>query len=116
MMFHVRYMALALLFTFCQVIGSMCVMPDLSQAQETTVIEDRMACPMDETIMCPPSLTSSPERQVKLTGVSNTDQAVNLHGLVSFGLTDRVSPVSWFGSSVLSIVPISISSPSVLRI
>lgn len=113
---HVRYMALALLFTFCQVIGSMCVMPDLSQAQETAFVEDRMACQMDGSIMCPPSLTSSPERQVKLTAASNADQAVGLVCLVPLGLTDRVSPVPWFGSSVLSIAPISISSSSVLRI
>lgn len=113
---HVRYMALALLFTFCQVIGSMCVMPDLSESQEAAFIEDRMACPMDEAIMCPPSLTSSPERQIKLTVALNADQTVNVLCLVPLGLTGRVSPVPWSGSSVLSIVPISISSSSVLRI
>ncbi len=113
---HVRYVALALLFTFCQVIGSMCVMPDLSQALEAAFTEDRMACPMDEAIMCPPSLTSSPERQVKLIAALNADQTVNVPCLVSLGLTGRVSPVPWSGSSVFSIVPISIESSSVLRI
>ena len=112
----VRYVALALLFAFCQVIGSMCVMPDLSEAQEAAFIEDRMACPMDETIMCPPSLTSSPERQVKLTAALNADQTVNVPCLVPFGLTDRLSPVLWSWCSALSIVPISIGSSSVLRI
>ena len=113
---HVRYMALVLLFTFCQVIGSMCAMPDLSEAYEAAFVEDRMACPMDGAIMCPPSLTSSPERQVKLTAASNADQAVILSCLVPSGLTNRASPVPWPGSSALSIVPISISSSSVLRI
>ena len=113
---HVRYMALVLLFTFCQVIGSMCAMPDVSEAYEAAFAEDRMACPMDGAIMCPPSLTSSPERQIKLTTVTSSDQAVILPCLVPSGLTSRTSPVPWPGSSVLSIVSIAISSSSVLRI
>lgn len=113
---HVRYMALVLLFTFCQVSGSMCAMPDLVEAHEAAFVEDRMACPMDGAIMCPPSLTSSPERQIKLTTVTNADEAMILPCLVPPGLTNRASPVPWSGSRVLSIVPISISASSVLRI
>jgi hypothetical protein len=111
-----RYVALVLLFTFCQVIGTMCAVPDLLMAQETVLlIEDNMACPMDGTIMCPPSLTSSPERQTKHHLIMDGTQAPVLIGPATFPTILRV-PTQWFWSSASSIVPISIASSSVLRI
>jgi len=113
---HVRLVGLIAVFAICQVIGVMCALPDVSQAQKTAFLEDRMACPMDETIMCPPSLTSSPERQIKLTAVTSAEQALTMPCLVPLGRVNLVSPVPWSLSSAFSIVPISIASSSVLRI
>lgn len=113
---HVRYMALVLLFTFCQVIGTMCVLPDLSEAHEAALIQDRMACPMDGTVMCPPSLVSSPERQVKHSLKTDTDLSAALHSAAVAIPTARSSPSPWARSSAFSIAPISIESSSVLRI
>ncbi|NGZ61363.1 MAG: hypothetical protein CV081_12805, partial [Nitrospira sp. LK265] len=60
-----QFIALVISFTFCQVIGTMCVLPDLSEAEETAILaEETMTCPMDGTIMCPTSFTASPERQI----------------------------------------------------
>lgn len=113
---HVRYMALALLFTFCQVIGTMCAVSDLSERPETAIlIEDRMACPMDGNVMCPPSLTSSPERHIKQSVVLGVDHAAILPGHAVIP-TVRLAGMRWFRSSAHSIVPISIESSSVLRI
>jgi len=111
-----RLIALIGVFTLCQVIGVLCALPDLSQAQEAAFVKGRMACPMEGTIMCPPSLISSHERQAKLTVASNVDQAVIQPCLVQPGITDGRSPGFWARSSALSIVPISIESSSVLRI
>lgn len=114
---HVRYMALALLFTFCQVIGTMCALPDLSEARDMAVLtEDHMACLMDGTIMCPPSLTSSPGRQLKQSLISCLDHVPVLQSRVLSGTTVSVAPTPWARSSALSIVPISIESSLVLRI
>lgn len=113
---HGRYLALALLFTFCQAMGAMCAVPDLSERHETaSLIEDRMACPMDEAIMCPPSLTSSPERHIKQSVVLGVGHEAILLGQA---LIPTVPPAGmrWFRSSVHSIVSISIESSSVLRI
>ncbi|MDH5669772.1 MAG: hypothetical protein OEY86_17370 [Nitrospira sp.] len=111
-----RLVALIAVFTLCQVIGVMCALPDLSQAQEATFVEDRMACPMEGAIMCPPSLISSHERQVKPTVASNVDQAVIQPCLVQTERTDGMCSVLWSRSSAFFIVPISIESSSVLRI
>jgi len=94
----------------------MCAVPDLLQAQQATFLEDRMACPMDEAIMCPPSLTSSPERQIKHVLFTNLDHLPVLHSPVTSPITEILAPTSWARSSALSIVPISIGSSSVLRI
>lgn len=113
---RVRYMALALLFTFCQVIGTMCAIPDLSERHDTaSLIEDRMACPMDESVRCPPSLASSPERHIKQSIALGLDHAASLpgHAVIS---SAPWAGMRWFRSSVHSIVPISIESSSVLRI
>lgn len=112
---HIRYMALALLFTFCQVIGTMCILPDLSEAQEAALLEDRMACPMDGTIMCPPSLISSPERQVKNNLVAEVDHVLIPVGFPAI-LGGRAIQTMWSLDNAHSIVPISIESSSVLRI
>lgn len=111
-----QYVVLVFFFTLCQVIGTMCTLPDLSVAAgEAVLVEEGMACPMEGAVMCPPSLTSSPERQIKHSVVSDVDHAPILLS-VSTALTGPSVPVPWSGRSVLSIVPISIRSSSVLRI
>lgn len=111
-----KYIALVMFFTFCQVIGVMCLLPDLSVAKETAIfIEVDMACPMDGTIMCPPSITSSLERQLKPTMVLDCDHVTTLlsHDVVP---TFPITVPQWPWSTAYSIVPISIDSSSVLRI
>lgn len=112
-----KYVALVLLFTFCQVIGSMCTLSDLSMAEEaTTMVEEHMACPMDGTIMCPPSITSSPERQLRQSIIVLDVAHATI--LLSPGVVLTIFPTptqcSW--SNVCSIVPLSIDSSPVLRI
>ena len=113
---NTQYFALVCLFTLCQVSGTMCALPDLSVAAGATLfVEEGMACPMDGAAMCPPSLPSSPERQIKHSMVSDVDHAPILLGSSPALISPSVL-ASWSWSSVLSIVPISISSSSVLRI
>lgn len=58
--------ALVVFFSFCQVFGLMCALPHVVLADDTTVLsEEPMVCPMQAGFMCPPLLTSSPDRQVK---------------------------------------------------
>ena len=113
---RIRYLALVLFFTFCQVIGIMCALPNLSVAKETAMLsEEHMVCPMDGTIMCPPLISSSPERQLKPTLVADVDHTpVLLSSVAMFPVSSN--PTLWSWSSASSIVPISISSSSVLRI
>ena len=111
-----QFIALVIVFTFCQVIGTMCALPNLSEAEETAIlVEKSMACPMDGTIMCPPSLTASPERQIKNSMVVEVDPVPSLvsRAEVPAGVSIEMM---WSWSSAYSIVPISISSFSVLRI
>lgn len=111
-----EYVALLIFFTFCQVIGTMCALPDLSVAEETAIlVEEGLACPMDGTIMCPPSITSSPERQIKSSMVMDVDHVMIVFSSAA-ALTAPSVPTQWSWSSASSIVPISIGSPSVLRI
>ncbi len=112
-----KYVALLLFFTFCQVIGSMCALPGLSVAEETaTLVEERMACPMDGTIMCPPSITSSPERQLRQSIiVMDVAHATILLSPVAVP-TVFPTPTQFSWSSVCSLVPLSIGASSVLRI
>lgn len=112
-----KYVALVIFFTFCQVMGSMCTLPDLSMAEAaTTIVEEHMACPMDGTIMCPPSITSSPERQLRQSIVVMDVAHATI--LLSPAVVATVFPTpthcSW--SNVCSIVPLSIDCSSVLRI
>ena len=110
------YVALVLLFILCQVIGTMCDLPDLSMAGDAApLVEKGMACPMDGATMCPPSLTSSPERQTKNSMVLDIDHATIVLGSAA-RLTVPSAPTRCFWSSARSIVPISIGSSSVLRI
>lgn len=114
---NTQYFFLVLFFfTLCQVMGTVCPLPDLSVAEGAALlVEEGMACPMDGTTMCPPSLTSSPERQIKHILVSDVDHATTLPGsaaVLTVQCTATLSP--W--SSACSMVPISISSSSVLRI
>jgi hypothetical protein len=105
-----------LFFTLCQVVGTVCPLPDLSVAEGAALlVEEGMACPMDGTTMCPPSLTSSPERQIKHNFVSDVDHATTLLGSAAVR-TVQCTPTLSPWSSACSIVPISISSSSVLRI
>ena len=114
---NTQYIFLVLFFfTLCQVMGTVCLLPDLSVAEGAALlVEKGMACPMEGTIMCPPSLTSSPERQVKYNLVSDVDHATTLLGSAAV-LTVQYTPTLSPWSSACSMVPISISSSSVLRI
>jgi hypothetical protein len=107
---------LVIFFAFCQVIGTMCVLPDVSATQDIAVLmEEGMSCPMDGTVMCPPSITSSPERDLKHTFVADVDAApVLVTPAVEISISSNPMLLSW--SSAYSIVPISIASSSVLRI
>ena len=113
-----RFFSLVLLFALCQIVGAMCTVPDLSLADDAAQLAEamnHMACPMDGTIMCPPSLTASPERQVKNSMVVVVDPVVSL---VRGPEVPQSVPreMIWSWSSAYSSVPISISSSSVLRI
>lgn len=111
-----KYIALVLLFTFCQVIGTMCALPDVSVADETTrLAEADMACPMDGTLMCSPSISSSPERQIK-NGMAMEVDHVTITFNPSPVLLARSVLMQWSWSSAYSIAPISIEFSSVLRI
>ena len=109
-----RYIALVLVFAFCQVIGAMCALPDLSVAEGTTLfVEEGMVCPMEWTTMCPPSATSSPERQLK--NGADADQTSAVPSVFRI-LTNLSGKLQWSWSSDFSLVPLSIRSSSVLRI
>ena len=114
---NTRYFFLVFLFfTLCQVMGTVCPLPDLSVAEGAALlVEEGMACSMDGITMCPPSLTSSPERQIKHNLVSNVDHTTILLGSAAV-LTVQCTPTLSPWSSACSMVPISISSSSVLRI
>ena len=113
---NMQSIGLVLFFVLCQVIGTMCVLPDLTIAEQmASLVEDVMSCPMDGTIMCPPSVTSSPERQGKHGPVLDVDHATLLLA-PSPDVTMPAIQTLCFRSSALSIVPISIDSSSVLRI
>ena len=113
-----RSYSLALLFALCQVVGTMCSLPDVSLADDVAQVAEEMndmACPMDGTVMCPPSLTASPERQIKNVLLVEVDPVPSLvnHPRVS---TDVSTEMMWSWSTAYSLVPLSISSSSVLRI
>ena len=110
------FVTISIAFVVCQVIGTMCVLPDAASARQMTMfIEENMQCPMDATIMCPPSAISSPERQLKSGVALDPDDASILPNLVSLR-SSTITPTPWSWSSVFSIVPLSIVSSCVLRI
>lgn len=112
----VKLAAVLLVFVFCQVVGLMCAVPHVALAGEhMAVLEEPMGCPMEGTIICPPSAVSSPERQVKNGAAAAVDQATILLS-PSIDLTIPSIPTPCSRSNALSIVPISIGSSSVLRI
>ena len=110
--------SVVLLFALCQIIGTMCTVPDLALAGEATQLADEinhMACPMDGTLMCPPSAVSSPERQLRQAATTNLDQTpVLLNPVTASAVSSTLESSSW--SSASGFVPISIASSSVLRI
>lgn len=86
------YGVLVFFFTLCQVIGTTCTLPDLSMAAGAApFLEEGMACPMEGATMCPPSLSSSPERQIKPSMVWDVDHAPVLLS-VSTALTGPFGP------------------------
>jgi hypothetical protein len=114
---RMRFFSVVLLFALCQIVGTMCMVPDLSLANDETQLAkgmNHMACPMDGAIICPPSLTASPERQIK-NGVVMIDPVPSLvnHTEAPASVSGEMIS-SW--SSAYSLVPLSISSSSVLRI
>ena len=113
---NTQYVALVFFFALCQVIGTMCALSDLSVAEDAVLLaEERMACPMDGVTMCPPSLTSSPERQIKNSTVFDIDHAtILLNPSTMLTAPSAQARCSW--SSAHSIVPVSIGTFSVLRI
>ncbi len=96
----------------------MCVLPNLVAAGETAQLAEDIApmtCPMDGTMMCPPSAVSSWERHATHGLTLNIDHAPIPVGLAAV-LTGSSVPTLWSWSSEVSTVPISIASSSVLRI
>jgi hypothetical protein len=113
---NTQYVSLVFFFTLCQVIGTACALPDLSVAADTALlVEEKMVCPMEGTTLCPPSLTSSPERQIKNSMVSDVHHATILLSPAAM-LTVPSVPTLWSWSRACSLVPISIVSSPVLRI
>ena len=110
------YVALVFLFILCQVIGAMCALPDLSVAGGAALLaEEEITCPMDGATMCPPSLTTSSERQTKNNMVLDFDHATIVPGSAAMRtVPSALTRGPW--SSAYSIVPISIETSSVLRI
>jgi hypothetical protein len=110
--------SLVLFFALCQISGTTCVVQDLSLENDIAQLTEDMsgmACPMDGTTMCPPSLNASPERQIKKSAVADVN-------LAPISISSAATPVGFSDlcigslSSADSIVSISIASPSVLRI
>lgn len=115
---RMQSIVMVLFFVLCQVMGLMCVVSDLSLADDAAQLAEGMSdvtCPMDGTIMCPPSAASSPERQLRQTATIHLSQTSVLLGSIA-GVTAISILVPWSWSSTLELVPISISSSSVLRI
>ena len=113
---NMQYVALAFFFTLCQVIGTVCTLSDLSVAAGAALfVEERMACPMEGTTICPSSLVSSPKRQIRNSIVVDDDYTrVPLSPAAVLALPSPTTQWSW--SNMLSIVPVSIDSSAVLRI
>jgi hypothetical protein len=93
-------LALVLFFSLCQVIGLMCAVPDVALADDTAVLsEESMVCPMQAGLMCPPLLTSSPDRQVKSQPASDL---LDMSGATCPGAQVDLSSISADRASDLS--------------
>ena len=114
---NTQYLFLVLFFfTLCQVMGTVCPLLDPSLAEGAALlVEEGMACPMDGITMCPPSLISSPERQIKHSMVMDVDHATILLSPAAV-LKVPSAWMLWSWSSDFSLVPLSMSFSSVLRI
>ena len=91
------------------------MIPDVPvEIKAVALVPKSMVCPMEGSTLCPPSLTSSPERLVK----NDTPIDLSLAPIVLSPVALRVPSVSMPSSwdNVLPIVPISIAASSVLRI
>lgn len=91
------------------------MIPDVAMASDVVMLVDEsMTCPMEAATICPPSLTSSPERQLR----NDTTIDLSLAPIVLRPVVLRVPSVSMLSSwdNVFSIVPLSIAASSVLRI
>ena len=109
-------LAIAGFFVLCQVMGVMCAIPDLAMAGEEKISsQEGIVCHMDGTNMCPPSATSSPERQDKHTLILDSDHAPTVLVSATVFAAPLVRTLR-SRSSPCSIVSISIDSSSVLRI
>lgn len=115
---RMRFFSLVLLFALCQIVGTMCTVPDLSLADDAARLAEEMshmACPMDGTSMCPLSVVSSPERQSKPPATTDLDQiAILLSSVEASTVPPTFEFLAWRSAS--EFVPISIASSSVLRI
>lgn len=109
--------ALVFLFAFCQVVGVMCAAPNISLAEEGTMLaEEVMACPMEGSLMCPPSLTSSPDREIKNRGIMLSDQPVILVLPMAFeAVLHTIEGLSGTSSSPPVARPLAVAFP-ILRI
>lgn len=114
----IRSISVVLLFALCQIVGTMCTVPDLSLADDAARLTEEMnhmACPMDGISMCPLSAVSSPERQSKPQATTDLHQiAVLLSPVEASTVSPTFECLSW--NSASEFVPISIASSSVLRI
>lgn len=117
-MMHTRPIAFVIIFAICRVAGVMCTLPDLSPIQETmSLVEGRsgMMCLVGDALMCPPAVTSNPERQAKDNVTLDKDHSQNV--VTAVPTTHQF----WdhkirSGNDVHFLIPISIASSSVLRI
>lgn len=115
---RIHSFSLVLLFALCQIVGTMCTVPDLSLADDAAQLAEEMnpmACPMDGTIMCPPSAVSSPERQLKHAATIDLDHTPALFS-PGAAMTASLKLSSSSRSSTQEFTPISIASSSILRI
>lgn len=95
--------ALVVFFAFCQVAGVMCAMPDILLSSDLLVLSEAgVGCPMDDGLMCPPLLASSPDRHAK--GGSGLD--INTLGCADAEAALVGLPASRVGRSVAVSPPL----------
>lgn len=103
------------LYAVCFIGQVMCGVPDVLMADGHAWSERTMFCAMDGTGVCPPSLASSPEREVNAEPArSPLDGTISL--VVAVPTSLLMAPSLWSRSTVFSIVPVSIAASPILRI